>query len=343
MNQMNLLLNELEDHGMERRATRRLERKIEEFHQAPENRDGRGVKTKVKRTSMKTLKHLVRARKSLKSDTDPQIRSLARRLVKASHHVDFERFVDLARTFCGQANKHTETVRERQRREHMREVIPVSERHTFEKITTSKFLKSVGSKLHNCLRHPRGHGERYHHQLRNGTSEYWLLSKRTAPLCVIEIDTLNRTVEACEGIGGSTPVLSRSLALKICEKLEVSGDDVEAFAQVGAFRVFQHVNKISEPLEIKLENRILKIWVNESELVIKDRSTKSEKEQWSKFEKTDGHYSSSWMSEMNEGELLTLAIKFDELRNVLQRVQTVDEPSRAREPSTFRHGRRRRF
>lgn len=335
MSQQRLLLNELEDYGMGKRATSKLQRKIEEFHEAPENRDGRGVKTQVKQISTKTLKHLVRAQKICETDSDPQIRKLARRLVKASYHVNFEMLVELARTFCGQVNKHTETVRERKRREHMREVIPVSERHTVEKITTSKFLKSVGTKLHNCLRHPRGDGGRYHHLLRNGMSEYWLLSKRSAPLCVIEIDTLKRTIETCEGIGGSTPELSRSLALNICEKLEVSGDDAEAFAQVGAFRIFQHVNEISDPLEIKLENRILKIWVNESELVIKDRSTKSEKEQWSKFEKTDGHYSSSWMSEMNEGELLTLAIKFDELRNVLQRVQTVDEPSRAREPSTF--------
>lgn len=331
MRDQNLLLDDLEEHGMGRQATRKLRRKMEEFLQEPKNRDGRGVKTQVKQTSTTTLKHLVRAQKSSESDADPQVRNLARRLVTSSFHVDFESLIELARTFCGQANKHTQTIRESQRRIQMREVIPVGERHTLEKITTSKFLQSVGSQLHNCLRHPRGFGSSFHRDLRSGTSEFWLLSKHEAPLCVIEIDSSNRTIAQCEGRDGSTPELSRSLALNICEKLGVSGDETEAFTQVGAFQIFLKANRNHKPLQLKVENRLLQIWVSESELVIKDRDTNSEKERWSRFEKINDEFSYSWHSEMDVGQLLMLVIEFDELRDELKRVQGVDKPSRARQ------------
>lgn len=342
MNQMNLLLNELEDHGMGKQATRKLQKKIEEFHQVPKNQNGRGVKPRVKKTSIATLKHLVRAQKSCELGTDPQIRTMARKLVTSSYHVDFNTLIDLARTFCGKANKHSESVRERRNRELRKKVIPVSRDHTLEKITTSKFLQSVGLKLHNCLSYPRGQGRDEHNQLRSGDAEYWLLSSRDKPICVIEIETSRRTIRQCGGESNSVPELPRALALNICEKLGVSGDDDEAFTRVGAFNIFQDTSKVPEPVEIQIENRILQMWVQETELVIKDQNTNSENERWSKFEKTHGSYSSSWVSEMEIDELLMLVIEFDELRDELRRVQGVDKPLRSREISVRRHRRRRR-
>ena len=340
MNQLNLLLNELEDHGMGKQATRKLQKKIEEFHQVPKNQNGRGVKPRVKKTSIATLKHLVRAQKSCELGTDPQIRTMARKLVTSSYHVDFNTLIDLARTFCGKANKHSESVRERRNRELRRKVIPVSRDHTLEKITTSKFLQSVGLKLHNCLAHPRGQGSYSHEQLRSGERDYWFLSKRDIPVCVIEIDSSNRTIEECEGIRGSTPELSRALALNICEELGVSGDGAEAFAKVGAFQMFQSVNEVPEALEIQVDNRVLQIWITESELVVKERASRSGTELWSKFEKEDhGSFLSTWVNEMEIDELLMLVIEFDELRDELKRVQVFDKPRRSRESSVRRRRR----
>lgn len=322
MKQLQDLLVRLEHLGMGKRAVHKLGRKAMLFLRLPENQDGRGTKVRAKKTALTTMRHLLRAQRYCASTTDQQVGRLAQKLVKSSYHVDFATLVDLAREFCGAANRRVATIREQQIRESEKQVVPLIMGYELEKITTTKFLQSIGRRFKNCLAHPRSEGWRYHRDLRNSDSEFWLLCKDSVPLCVIAIDLSTRSIEECQGPGGEDFDLSRSIALDVCDKLNAIGDDNDSFARVGAFGMFQSSVQTPKFSEVEIKNQTLRLWVHNAELVIRVQEERTNKILWSKFEFDNGEFEGSWRSEMQLGQLLALAVESDELRDVLSQVHS---------------------
>lgn len=342
MNQIHELLDRLGRRGMGKRAVRKLGQKAVLFLHLPENQDGRGTKVQARKTAITTLRHLNRAQQYCNSSPDQQIRKLAQKLVKSTYHEDFATIVDLGRKFCGLANRRVAAIREQQKRESEKQVLSLRHGYELEKITTSEFLQSIGRTFKNCLAHPRGQGQGYHQDLRRGGTEFWLLSKKIAPLCIISIDISARSIEECQGLSGEDPQLSRLVALDICDKLNATGDDIQSFADVGAFGIFRSSIQTPRPSEIMIQNKTFRVWAQEGELVIRHTCEGSKKNLWSKFGFDDGEFEVSWHSEMNIGHLLALAVASDELRDALSQVRG-DDPIGIGNRKSLKRRRGRRY
>lgn len=314
-----------------------VQTKTHRSHQISNNRDGGDENVQMKQRLKDALKLMFLERRKAATDRDPQFKRLVRKLVSASGQLGFERLIDHVKTFFGWADDgRAEDVENPELGEYPREIIAVSGRHTLEKITTSEFLQAAGSRLQNCFGDLNGPGGNAHRELREGTHEFWLLSKRSIPLAVIPVFLLGREIGTCLGQGDTIPYLSQRIALTICEKLDATGDESEAFVRAGAYQLFMRANITPDALEFFVDGRLLTVWVNESELVIRERKVKSGKEYWSRFQWINGTYSSTWYSQMEVQELLTLVTKFDVLRNALNEVHSNDEHIRTRKSSAHR-------
>lgn len=203
----------------------------------PGNRDGRGVRRDVAKKARTTIRQLNRAVGHADNHDDGNVRREARELLRSVQHVSFEEIQVLASRFVGTLNKAGHRREERKRQEKARRLV-VAEGYCLIELTVET-LKSTGGELGGlCVAHNNWDGREYHRALNDGTSEFWRLEKHGRVIGLIELDVESRKVADIRGKHNDAPKLGRRVALALLQTLDATGDDVETFAQAGAFRVF---------------------------------------------------------------------------------------------------------
>ena len=101
------------------------------------------------------------------------------------------------------------------------------------------------------------------------------------------MDRQTREVDEFEGKKGATKNLKPAVAFKVLNTLDVSGDEQQAFAEIGAFHSFRDGRSDVEPVEI--EGCRYWIWIlrDGAEIVVATKNRSDTAERWSKFSRGD--------------------------------------------------------
>ena len=116
---------------------------------------------------------------------------------------------------------------------------------------------------------PKRWARSYLQEIENGDTELWLLWVDGGRHTLIEVNVDDRSVSQCETRDGETPAFTPTLARAILSALDASGDDNEAFSQIGVFSVFGNAPP-PETEEYELDDgRRLRLWTfpEEKEIV----------------------------------------------------------------------------
>jgi len=220
---------------------KRLWQKIEKHCANPENRDRRGVRHTELQGVRRMLRQLAHASRHAEGHENSQVRSSAKSLLWSIQSLSF-------RQIQRRASKHDGLVRKVGHRRI--EAALLSKRPRLEagglglvRLTSVDQLRSAGKELQNCVAAQRV----YHDELRQGESEFWALEDEGENLVgLIEIEVETRQIAQCGGREGGELSLQREQALQVLRALDATGDNVETFSRVGAFRVFSTASSFSD-------------------------------------------------------------------------------------------------
>lgn len=237
---------------------RALPRQLDAHWRLPCNRDGRGVRRDVAKKARTAIRQLIRAVGHANNHDDGNVRREARELLRSVQHVDFEEIQVLTSRFVGILNKAGHRREERKRQEKARR-LAVADGYRLIELTVET-LRSTGGELGGlCVAHNNWEGRGYHRALKDGSSEFWRLEKHGRVIGLIELDVESRKVADIRGKHNDAPKLERRVALALLQALDATGDDVETFAQAGAFRVF--LDGTPQPdAEAVHDNRTYEVW-----------------------------------------------------------------------------------
>lgn len=172
----------------------------------------------------------------------------------------------------------------------------------------------MGRELRNCVADESG-ARRY---LGDPDTTLWALQDREqralqdreqrAPRCLMEVDVDSRKITQCFGFENSTPKLKRSLAFAILDALDVSGDDLKAFARVGAYGVFRDGQPEGETVEAG--GRRYRIWILDGgrKIVVAARKRAGGHRRWSIFVRDGGEIDGNFHNALSTDKLLALVL-----------------------------------
>ena len=269
---------------------RKLQERVGTFLNGPENRDGRGVRTKAYKDLLKTLRKFSRAithahSHHAHSHPDGSVRRAASRLVRLPQWKPIEEIEVEATRFTGVLNKAGARRKEKEKcQEAEARRIEIDRRWTLVPILSTRQLEAVGKKLALCVGNKRSDwGRGYHDRLRSGSSEFWLLEDEAQPYSLIEVDVEDaRVVAEAKAAENEDPKLTHELALKILKALDATADDVDGFANVGAYSLFIPARPLPHGRLSHASDRYDLWWSPRRKLVAVRRKKKGD-EAWSLF------------------------------------------------------------
>ena len=212
---------------------------------------------------------------------DSSVRRMAKKVVRGSLHKEFPQIrKDLAKLH-GEVSKAGKRIADQRARAAER-AIDLDGQFALRELRSMASAKPVGQYLRNCLAR-KSDARNYVKRARDGEIELWVLVKQERPVCLIQIDSATREIDELEGKNGSTPKLKRRLAIALLDKLDMSGDDEETFAAIGALSAFRHGRPVVDP--VKIEGTSYWIWIlrDGSEIVIASKGPHDERKGWSRF------------------------------------------------------------
>ena len=283
------------------RSPKMLRRRLATFLAKSENRDGRGVKVRVSEDVNRTLRHLCRAVVCADGRRDPEgryqaARGNAKRLVRMVQSAPFEQIQAEASRFVGAVNKAGHHANERLKRQQAQDArVELDEHWALRPILSCDQLERVGKRLSLCVGNRRAWaGSSYFDELREGSTEFYLLEKEAHPFGLIKVEEGDaRTAEETSAKDNEDLVLTRKLALKVLKALDATADEEYCFTSVGAFSPFIQ-GKRSADAELTCAKRRYNLWwfPKERALIVKRKGRKA----WSMFkrERSSGHTLPTW-------------------------------------------------
>ena len=252
----------------------------------PNNRDGRGTKSKILKETCRASRSFRQALSAIRNHDDATIRHKARRTVTAALHQGFpdmhRRLRELNRRMKRVNRRSADKLRQAEER-----TIRLNHHFELHELRSVSSLQRVGRSLRNCTSKKRI-ARRYCKRF-----EMWVLREREqrSPLYLLAVNRATRETEEFEGENNSPPPLKRNLALQIINALEISGDEEEAFAKVGAFQAFAERRGSQTTVEpIQIGGCRYWIWVlcsgGDTEIIIATKSPGANK-CWSRFSDGD--------------------------------------------------------
>lgn len=205
---------------------------IAQFENKPENRAGRRVRRAPRQRVCCTLKHLKRA--ATASAKAGAARREAHKLLRAIRTFpDFETLEKRASSFIGFQNRTSYRRNEREMRKRA-PVIQLGDSLALRRVDTASHLTTIGRRLKLCVAQQ---DSGYQHSLRDGSLVFWSIQRDGEVVGLLSINADNE-VDECNGPDHEPLGLDRAVMLQILRKLNVTADDCEAFANVGALSIF---------------------------------------------------------------------------------------------------------
>lgn len=310
----------------------RLRKVMEPYEIQPQNRDGRGVRHRVRKLERTTVRHIASALRFSQHHPDPQIRHKAKEFLRSIPHHSFPTLATRASAFMGVARKASRRLKEQRRQESGR-VVVITESLSLEEVRSLTMLRKVGKKLRMCVAKLNIARSRLEH-VRDGTEELWVVRFEDGIVGLLSVscertpagrrhglsDTDWRTITECNGFDNESFVLSHDVALEILKRLQINQIDAETFSSVGAFPIFLHESiKYPIPMPIMDGNEWHYVWRTKHQVVIatsKRRPVSNDKfvaskMHWSRFSlKTSDQWNNHFFSNYLEiGKVLTLILK----------------------------------
>ena len=307
---------------------------------SPNNRDGRGTKSKVIKDACRASRRFRQALSATRNHDDVTIRREARRTVTAAKHHDFPHMHRQLRKLHRRIKRVNRRSADKLRQAEER-TIGLNHHFELHELRAVSSLRRVGRALENCTsneRIARRYCKRY---------EMWVLRERDQrkPLYLLAVNRATRETEEFEGENSSTPQLKRNLALQIINVLKISADEEEAFAKVGAFQAFAECRDEQPTVEpVQVGSRRYWMWVlcrgGRTEIIIATKSPGARK-CWSRFNDGDteclnhpvrrrlrrpraGFVGGVW-NDLSEGDLLALILEHpaiaEELRSLASKAR----------------------
>ena len=284
--------------------TRPFEMKCRDWLGLNENRDGRGTSVRAVRRAYYACLWLEEALRAREHE-DPTVRREAQQTVRGLRHQSFPEILGRLGKLHGLKSRMGKRAADR-RREAAERTIGIDDRYGLRELRSVRSLRRVGRELRNCVE-----GERWARSyLHRRDAALWVLLDREErrPLCLMAVNVDSREITECEGSGGSTPELERSLAFAILDALDVSGDDQEAFASVEAYSELRNGRPEGEVFEAG--GRRCRLWVLDggAKIVIAYQSRPGGRWRRSRFTRRRGKMDGDWRNELSTEELLTLVL-----------------------------------
>ena len=216
---------------------------------------------------------------------DSSIRRLAEKTVKGIPHQEFPEICERLGRLRGPMSKAGKRIADRNRQTAER-TIELGDGIEFQELRSMASLQRVGRALRNCTAQ-KGYAQRYLKDVRDGDAEMWALLERQQPVFLLKVDRSTREIDEFEGKEGATQELKSAVAFKALNTLDISGDEQEAFAEIGAFCSFRGGRPAVEPIEI--EGCQYWIWVlrDGTEIVVATKNRADIARRWSKFSRGD--------------------------------------------------------
>lgn len=260
-------------------------RKCRAWTKLKKNQDKRGTKAAATKKAYYACVQFKSALNYQKDHDDSSVRRAARQAVTAVLHQSFGEIRKRLTQLHGKATKAGRRTADR-RREAGERILEINDRYDLKQLCSVRSLRRVGQALDNCVASTR-FARRYVQDVENGRAEMWVLRDRERPVCLINVHPSTRTIGEFEAEGGSTPKLKPTLARAILKKLDVDGDEEEAFVRVGAFRAFLNGRPDVTPLLI--QDRPYWVWIGRdgAEIIIATRKQQNGRKRWSRFTRND--------------------------------------------------------
>ena len=307
---------------------------IAQFENKPENRAGRRVRRAPRQRVYCTLKHLKRAATaSAKGAKAGAAGREAHKLLRAIRTFpDFETLEKRASSFIGFQNRTSHRRNEREMRKQA-PVIQLSNSLALRRVVTAGHLTSIGRRLKLCVAQP---DSGYQHSLRNGSLVFWSIQRDGEVIGLLSIDADNE-VEECHGPDDKPLELDRAVMLQILRELNVTADNCEAFANVGALSIFLERTAQRPDATASFQDSLYQAWGWKGRLAVSQ-----DQRHWSLF---------SWCSKRSEwvdatfdqditlGQMVDLAAHCPEIAALIREQRALVE---LRAEKTTGHRRRQR-
>ena len=250
-----------------RQASEGLPALIAQFESRSENRAGKRVRRAPRQRVCRTLKNLNRA--AAAGARAGAVGKEAHKLLRAIRTFpDFETLEKRASKFIGFQNRVGYRRNERKKRER-EPVIPLDNSLALRRVDTVDHLTTVGRVLKLCVAQP-GHGY-YRCGLRDGSIVFWRIQRDGEVTGLLSIDADANEVEDCDGFDHQPLGLGRAVMLEILRKLNVTADNCEAFATVGALTMFLERPARRPDTIVEFQGNIYQVWGWRGQVAIRRR------------------------------------------------------------------------
>lgn len=261
-----------------------LEEKCRDWLIMKTNQDRRGTKAAAIAQAYDACVWFSQAQRA-RTHEDSTIRRLAEKTVKGVSHQEFPEICGRLSKLRGPISKAGKRSAERKRQSAER-TIELGDGFELQELRSMASLQEVGRALRNCTG-KKGYAQQYLKDVRDGDAEMWALLQLQEPVFLLKVDRSTREIEEIEGEEGATPKLKQALAFRVLNALDISGDDHEAFADIGAFQCFRGGRHAVEPIEI--EGCRYWIWNlrDGAQIVIATKNRSDTTRHWSRFSRVD--------------------------------------------------------
>ena len=285
------------------------------------NKDRRGVRAKAIAEGYYSCVRFQQALQA-RSHEDSSIRHMAGKCIKAARHESFSELRVRLSSLHGQMSKAGKRKAEKHRQGAAR-TIQLDQQFELRELRSVTSIQHAGRALENCVA-KQSCAKSY---LEHPDTEMWTVLERAAarPRYLLRVDRSTNEIDGFEGLDGSTPKLERPFADSVLRALDVTGDDEEAFARIGAFSAFQSGQPDVEP--IRTGKHLHWAWVFRSgaEIIIATQTRPGKRKHWSRFLRSGAgptdhplsarrkmrrqrEFVSSYSNYLSEGDLLALVL-----------------------------------
>lgn len=248
-------------------AVNRIVELVHKFENLPQNRSGNRVRQSIRNLVRKTLAHLSLAARNT-NDGMPS-RNEARRLIRFTGCcTDFAELAQKASHFRGQHNQRVQSTNDAKARASARR-IKLSDDFELKQVKTPRELLSIGRALKNCITRGSYHIDHF----RNRENEFWTIQEDGLLRGLMSFDSKTREIEEFAGSENDPVGCSKEILLSILRKLDVSGDDVEEFSDVGAYKLLAEDIELT-PTVVSVGAKTLKVWGRTGEALFCDEESK---------------------------------------------------------------------
>ncbi len=136
----------------------------------------------------------------------------------------------------------------------------------------------VGRTLGLCVAHANEIGRPYHHELKNGESEFWTLCTPSGPFALLTVERENGIPRVTEFQGrngrratdedGRRLALSGALLRNVLRRLKADASDEPQFSRAGAFRSLLSPRNRESYRDIQADGHHFRVWRFPDEFIV---------------------------------------------------------------------------